>query len=73
MAKKSEKPHKHQKTAHDLRMEKEGPKEIVNRILKMSNGLVDEIRTNKDPTFVTSQRGRGNVSFSEDEGIITLG
>ncbi|MDO8428802.1 MAG: DNA topoisomerase IV subunit A [Candidatus Diapherotrites archaeon] len=54
-------------------MEKEGPKEIGRRIKEMADGLVEEIKANQDPTFITSQRGRGNVSFSEAEGIITLG
>jgi len=53
--------------------ETEKPKEIAKRIKTMSEGIVKQIKKNQDPTFITKQRGRGNVEFDESKGIIELG
>ena len=49
------------------------PKDIAARIKKMSEGIVNEIYTNKDPKFVTMQRGKANVIFDEKNRILKLG
>ena len=49
------------------------PKEVASRIKKGSEEIVKEIMSSKDPTFVTSQRGKGNIYFDEKEKIIKLG
>jgi len=53
--------------------EKMNPKEIADRLKVMAEGIVKDIHTNKDPTFRTMQRGKGNVEFSEDTKVLTLG
>ncbi|MCD6479090.1 MAG: DNA topoisomerase IV subunit A [Candidatus Diapherotrites archaeon] len=53
--------------------ELEGPKEIAERIKKIAMEMVKEIEHGKNPRFKTKLRGRGNVVFDEDLGIITLG
>ncbi len=79
MAKKGKKPKKTEKAtikkvSRKARIqEKEGPKEIAKRIRKMSEEIVKQIEKEQNPRFVTKQRGRGNVEFEEDKGIITLG
>ena len=49
------------------------PKDIAARIKKMSEGIVNEIYTNKDPKFVTMQRGKANVIFDEKNRLLKLG
>jgi len=53
--------------------ELEKPKDIAKRIKVMSDGIVRQIKKNQNPTFITKQRGRGNVEFDESRGIIELG
>ncbi|MCX6801294.1 MAG: DNA topoisomerase IV subunit A [Candidatus Diapherotrites archaeon] len=53
--------------------EKIGPKEIAERLKKMSEGIVKEINAEKDPTFTTIQRGKGNVEWDEKKGYLGLG
>lgn len=55
------------------RMETEGPKEIADKIKNIGLKIVSEIEAGKNPRFETKLRGRGNVLFDEDMGIIKLG
>jgi len=79
MKKKSKEIEKHKKhdesqsTKSMKRMEKEGPKEIADHIKKIAMDIVNEIEAGKNPRFETKLRGRGNVLFDEDLGIIKLG
>ncbi|MEM4663192.1 MAG: DNA topoisomerase IV subunit A [Candidatus Diapherotrites archaeon] len=54
-------------------METEGPKEIAERIKEIAMKIVADIEAGKNPKFETKLRGRGNVLFDEDLGIIKLG
>ena len=49
------------------------PQEIAKRLKTMAEGISKEILKNKDPTFITKQRGRANVEFNEKKGLIELG
>jgi len=79
MKKKSKEIEKHKKhdesqsTKSMKRMEKEGPKEIADHIKKIAMDIVNDIEAGKNPRFETKLRGRGNVLFDEDLGIIKLG
>ena len=53
--------------------EKEKPKDIAKKIKGLAEGVVQEIKKHKDPTFITMQRGKGNVEFDEAQGFIVLG
>jgi DNA topoisomerase VI subunit A len=53
--------------------DKEGPKDIVKRVKGVSDNIIDQMKKQKDPTFVTSQRGRANVTFDEKKGVLQLG
>ncbi|MFH1224583.1 MAG: DNA topoisomerase IV subunit A [Candidatus Diapherotrites archaeon] len=53
--------------------EKETPQIIAKRLHSMAEGIANDIMKKKEPKFVTMQRGRGNVEFSEDKRIIELG
>jgi DNA topoisomerase-6 subunit A len=48
-------------------------KEIAGRIKKIAEGIVSEIYSQKDPRFVTQQRGKANVEFDEKHRILQLG
>ncbi|MBU0662203.1 hypothetical protein KJ891_01970, partial [Candidatus Micrarchaeota archaeon] len=52
---------------------KETPKEIAKRLRDMADGISKDILKKKEPKFVTMQRGKGNVEFSEKKGILELG
>jgi DNA topoisomerase VI subunit A len=49
------------------------PKEIAGRIKKSSEAIIKEIKANKDPSFTTMQRGKGNVIWDEEKGYLGLG
>ncbi len=49
------------------------PKEIATRIEKNFNVIAKDILSDKDPEFITLQRGKANVNFNEDQGLIELG
>jgi DNA topoisomerase-6 subunit A len=51
----------------------ETPKEISKRIHVMAEEIVGQIKKGQNPHFITKQRGKGNVEFEEDKGIIELG
>jgi len=53
--------------------EKQTPKQIAQKINKMAEEIVTEIKKEKDPEFVTQQRGKSNVEFDEKKGILRLG
>ncbi len=72
-ARKTAKSGKKKKKKKSPKHEKEGPKEIAKRIREMSEKIVKQIKKGENPRFVTKQRGRGNVEFDEDKGIIELG
>ncbi len=66
MPKKRTKPKKH-------KIEDVSSKEIAKRIEEVFKKMASEILHEKDPEFITSQRGRANVSFNKEAGIIELG
>src|SRR3989344_8252804 len=49
------------------------PKIIANKIKELGEKLVNEIKKEQDPAFITSQRGKSNVFFDEDAKVIQLG
>lgn len=49
------------------------PKEIATRIKKKAEEIVKEIMKGEDPKFITMQRGRGNIEFDKERGLVTLG
>ncbi|MEM0359957.1 MAG: DNA topoisomerase IV subunit A [Candidatus Diapherotrites archaeon] len=51
----------------------ETPKEIASRIHSLAEEIVNQIKKGQNPHFKTKQRGKGNVEFEEDKGIIELG
>jgi len=51
----------------------ETPEAIAQRIEEMAGNIAKEINSNQDPTFSTQQRGRNNVEFDEDKGLLMLG
>ncbi|MAG22232.1 MAG: DNA topoisomerase VI [Candidatus Diapherotrites archaeon] len=52
---------------------KETPKQIAKKLEGIGDGMVADIKKGKDPSFKTQLRGRSNVEFDEDRGILTLG
>ena len=64
---------KGRKKKHIVAKEKETPKEIAAKLKIVAEGIVKQIKARQDPTFITMQRGRGNVNFNEESGLITLG
>ncbi len=53
--------------------EKTTPQEIATKVVRVAKGVVDDIYSDRDPEFVTAQRGRGNIEFDEARGILQLG
>ncbi len=53
--------------------ESESSKAVAKRVRGMAQEIVTDIKKNRDPTFTTQQRGRSNVEFNEDVGILQLG
>ena len=60
-------------SAQSVQTEKSTPKEIAGRIKKTAEMIVKEIKANKDPSFTTMQRGKGNVVWDEKKGYLGLG
>ncbi len=69
MAKKEEKKAK----PRPIIAEKINPEVISKRIIGIAHGIVEDVNKKRDPKFVTQQRGRSNVQFSEKKGLLTLG
>ena len=61
----------HSKT--HAKKEEEGPKEIAAKIRELAMEIVKDIYAGRNPKFRTKQRGRSNVLFDIEEGIIRLG
>jgi len=55
------------------RKDKETPEQIAKKIQAMSKGIASEINNEKDPVFITQQRGRSNVEFNKEKGLLGLG
>ena len=53
--------------------EKNSSKNIAKRLHTLASDIVKEIKKGKDPEFKTMQRGKNNVEFDENKGIIQLG
>jgi len=49
------------------------PKEIAARLEASAKEMVESIKKKQDPEFITKQRGKSNVNFDEDSGLIELG
>ncbi len=59
--------------AKPSKKEKLTPKHIAARIQEMAEGIVRDIKKEADPEFTTQQRGKSNVRFDEEKGVLRLG
>ncbi len=53
--------------------EKESPKQIAKKLEAIGKEMVTDIMKGRDPEFKTQLRGRSNVEFDEERGILILG
>jgi len=70
---KSKKKVKKRKPVKSNTKEKETPKQIATKLSTMAKGIVKEINSHKDPSFITQLRGKANVEFDRERGILGLG
>ncbi|HNW05595.1 MAG TPA: hypothetical protein PKI29_01140, partial [archaeon] len=53
--------------------ETETTKEVERKTYQIAKDIVDQIKSNRHPTFTTKVRGLSNVYFDEDKQYIQLG